>query len=117
MDSSASPTRDRPAVTVASVLPAVHVQVHALGLLEAAEVGRHLRLLHGLALQVGQPLDQLDALVVPAVDEGLLRPLQVQLLQRRLGQQTPAGRRQGQRGSEVRYRTRSLSLCHPFYTG
>lgn len=101
------------------MLPAVHVQVHALGLFEAAEVGRHLRLLHGLALQVRQPLDQLDALVVPAVDEGLLRPLQVQLLQRRLGQQTPAGAAgsaEGQR-SEVRNSTSSRSLCHPFDRG
>lgn len=66
--------------------PAVHVQVHALGLLEAAEVGGHLGLLHGLALKVGQALDQLDALVVLAADEGLLRRLQVQFLQGGLSQ-------------------------------
>lgn len=69
--------------------PAVHVQVHALGLLEAAEVGCHLGLFHGLALQIGQALDQLDALVVLAADEGLLGSLQVQLLQGGLSQQTP----------------------------
>lgn len=70
-------------------VPAVHVQVHPLGLLEPAEVRRHLGLLHGLTLQVSQALDKLDALVVFAADEGLLGRLQVQLLQSRLRQQTP----------------------------
>lgn len=72
-------------------VPAVHVQVHALGLLEAAEVGGHLGLLHGLALQVGKALDELDALVVLAANEGLLGRLQVQFLQGGLSQQTPGG--------------------------
>lgn len=60
--------------------PAVHIQVHPLRLLEAAKVSHHLGLLHGLALQVAEPLDKLDTLVVFTADEGLLRSLQVQLL-------------------------------------
>ena len=69
-----------------NTLPAIHVQVHSLGLLEPAEVGRHLGLFHGFALQVAQALDELDALVVLTADKSLLSRLQVQLLEGRLGQ-------------------------------
>lgn len=70
-------------------VPAIHVQVHPLRFLEAAEVSCHLRLLHGLALQVAQALDKPDALVVFATDEGLFSRLQIQFLEGRLSQQTP----------------------------
>lgn len=70
-------------------LPAIHVQVHPLGFLEAAEVRGHLRLLHGLALQVAKALDEFDALEVFAADEGLLGRLQIQFLEGCLSQQTP----------------------------
>lgn len=70
-------------------LPAIHVQVHPLGFLEAAEVRGHLRLFHGLALQVAQALDELDALEVFAADEGLLGRLKIQFLEGSLSQQTP----------------------------
>lgn len=70
-------------------VPAVHIQVHPLSFLKPAEVSCHLGLLHGLALQVAQPLDKLDALVVFAADEGLFSRLQIQFLEGRLSQKAP----------------------------
>lgn len=72
-------------------VPAIHIQVHPLSFLKAPEVSRHLRLFHGLVLQVAQALDKLNALVVFATDEGLLSRPQIQFLEGSLSQQTPVG--------------------------
>lgn len=72
--------------------PAVHVQVHALSLLKATKVSRHLGLLHGLALQFVQMFDELDAWVIFAVDKSLFSHLQVQLVQSCLSQQPPGNK-------------------------
>lgn len=71
--------------------PAIHIQVHPLSFLKASEVSRHLRLFHGLVLQVAQALDKLNALVVFATDEGLFSRPQIQFLEGGLSQQTPMG--------------------------
>ena len=76
-------------VALWTVSPAVHVQVHPLSLFKPPKVGCHLGLFHGLTLQVSQAFHKLNALVVLAADEGLLCSLQVQLLERSLGQQSP----------------------------
>lgn len=70
-------------------VPAIHIQVHPLSFLKAAEVSCHLRLFHWLTLQVAQALDKLNALVVFAADEGLFSRLQIQFLEGCLSQQSP----------------------------
>ena len=84
---------------VPEALPEVHRQIRAvrlekraLGVVEPREVRRHLRAPRGFALQKRQPLDELDAVVVGAAHERLVRERQVVALQRVLGEQTPQAR-------------------------
>lgn len=70
-------------------VPAIHVQVHPFSFLKSAKVSCHFCLLHGLALQVAQALDKLNALVVFAANKGLLSRLQIQFLEGCLSQETP----------------------------
>mmetsp|Transcript_33311 Transcript_33311/g.71162 ORF Transcript_33311/g.71162 Transcript_33311/m.71162 type:complete len:672 (+) Transcript_33311:101-2116(+) len=70
------------------VLP-VEVAVDLLRLVEVVEVGGHLRRLLLAVVEQPQPLDELDAQVVLAANEGLVGHGEIELLQRRLGEQPP----------------------------
>lgn len=83
-------------------VPAIHVEVHALSFLKAAEVSCHLRLLHGLALQFVQVFDELNARVVFAMDESLFSHLQVQFVQSCFGQQPPGKFKENKRKDTFR---------------
>ena len=70
-------------------LPSVHIQIHPFRLLEPAEVGSHLCLLHGLALQVAQALHKLNALVIFATHKRLFCSVQIQFLKSCFSEQAP----------------------------